>query len=96
MLVLRVGSSCLVSLALNALLLVPCTRVTRGHYGGMRSHLVLNTQQGQIIQQIMAQYYQGEKARNMLMLNILSECAAVLSAPGLDASDTFCSKVLDC
>jgi hypothetical protein len=63
--------------------------------GSMHSHLVLNTRQGQIIQQIMAQYYQGEKARNMLMLNILSECAAVLSAPGLDARDTFCSKVLD-
>lgn len=42
----------------------------------------------------MAQYYHGDKARNMLMLNILSECAAVLSAPGLDGGGTFCSKVL--
>jgi len=52
----------------------------------------VNPMQGQIIQQIMAQYYQGDKARNMLMLNILSECAAVMSAPGLDASGTFCGR----
>merc|ERR1719238_1998330 len=41
---------------------------------------------------IMAQYYAGDKARNMLMLNILAECAAVLSAPGLDADQTYCKK----
>jgi len=52
----------------------------------------VNPMQGQIIQQIMAQYYAGDKARNMLMLNILAECAAVLSAPGLDADQTYCKK----
>jgi hypothetical protein len=49
-----------------------------------------NPMQGQIITQIMAQYYQGEKKRNMLMIQVLAECAAVMSAPGIDTSKTFC------
>ena len=39
------------------------------------------------------QYYAGDKARNMLMLNILSECAAVMSAPGLESDQTYCRNV---
>jgi len=52
----------------------------------------VNPMQAQIIEQIMSQYYQGDKARNMLMLSILSECAAVMSAPGLDSDNTYCKQ----
>jgi hypothetical protein len=52
----------------------------------------VNPMQGQIIGQIMSQYYHGDKARNMLMIQILSECAAVMSAPGLDADKSHCKQ----
>jgi len=42
--------------------------------------------QGQIIEQIMSQYYQGDKARNMLMLTILSECVCICNESCLTMS----------
>lgn len=51
---------------------------------GQKLDKQVNPLQGQIIQQIMSQYYPGEKAQNMLILNILAECNSVMTAEGLD------------
>eukprot|EP00291_Cryptomonas_curvata_P000664 CAMPEP_0172181980 /NCGR_PEP_ID=MMETSP1050-20130122/18135_1 /TAXON_ID=233186 /ORGANISM="Cryptomonas curvata, Strain CCAP979/52" /LENGTH=525 /DNA_ID=CAMNT_0012855355 /DNA_START=122 /DNA_END=1699 /DNA_ORIENTATION=- len=54
-----------------------------------------NPLQGQIIAQIMAQYYPSVKARNMLIVNILSECSGVFGAASVEADKTYCPKVWD-
>mmetsp|Transcript_38210 Transcript_38210/g.120330 ORF Transcript_38210/g.120330 Transcript_38210/m.120330 type:complete len:349 (-) Transcript_38210:74-1120(-) len=65
---------------------------------GQKLDKQVNPLQGQIIQQIMSQYYPGERAQNMLILNILAECNSVMTAEGLDqelVSSTYCPRVWD-
>mmetsp|Transcript_76311 Transcript_76311/g.205036 ORF Transcript_76311/g.205036 Transcript_76311/m.205036 type:complete len:92 (-) Transcript_76311:185-460(-) len=53
--------------------------------------------QGQIIGQIMAQYYPSAQSRSMLIVNVLSECSGVYGAPEVDAARTYCPRVwADC
>mmetsp|Transcript_43588 Transcript_43588/g.102458 ORF Transcript_43588/g.102458 Transcript_43588/m.102458 type:complete len:552 (+) Transcript_43588:1-1656(+) len=49
----------------------------------------VNPMQGQIISQIMTQYYPSVVARNNLIIGVLSECYAALSG-GLDGEQTYC------
>uniref|UniRef100_A0A6T8N7S8 Uncharacterized protein n=1 Tax=Hemiselmis andersenii TaxID=464988 RepID=A0A6T8N7S8_HEMAN len=53
----------------------------------------INPMQSQIIGQIMNQYYGSPESRNMLIINVLSECTAVFRADGLDAAKSFCPRV---
>mmetsp|Transcript_10800 Transcript_10800/g.21684 ORF Transcript_10800/g.21684 Transcript_10800/m.21684 type:complete len:556 (+) Transcript_10800:80-1747(+) len=50
----------------------------------------LNPMQGQIIGQIMGQYYPSVIARNTLIINVLAECYAVLHTPGMEGKQTAC------
>jgi len=55
---------------------------------------VLQSMQGQIIQQLLQQNYGASpQAQNQLILNVLRECTAVALAPSLDASKTVCPLV---
>jgi len=57
----------------------------------------LNAMNAQVIQQILRQYYPSTKAQNLLILNVLEECAGVLAAPELNPEKTLCNYVwTDC
>jgi len=53
----------------------------------------INPMQGQIIQQIMSQYYAGPLAQNQIIISLLAECASVMESADLDASRTHCPDI---